>query len=118
MIRPGQEWGPGQIMDDGAGGAEVVVQRLGGVPGAEAAAVEYLAAHGREHRAHALEQRGIAAESLARLTCPIGVTGITGKQPELIAVAVVAQEARSSILVNQKLRFLMKTQRFAPLLKM
>jgi xanthine dehydrogenase accessory factor len=25
------------------------------------------------------------------MTCPIGVPGITGKEPELIAVAVVAQ---------------------------
>mgnify|MGYP003406571463 FL=1 len=25
------------------------------------------------------------------MTCPIGVPGIAGKQPELIAVAVVAQ---------------------------
>lgn len=36
-------------------------------------------------------QRGIDATVLARLTCPIGVQGITGKQPELIAVSVVAQ---------------------------
>lgn len=36
-------------------------------------------------------QRGIGDEVLARLTCPIGVAGITGKQPEVIAVAVVAQ---------------------------
>ena len=38
-----------------------------------------------------LAQRGIDAATLARLTCPIGVPGITGKQPELIALAVVAQ---------------------------
>ncbi len=38
-----------------------------------------------------LDQRGIAADALARLTCPIGVPGIPGKQPEQIAVAVVAQ---------------------------
>ena len=37
------------------------------------------------------EQRGIGADALARLTCPIGVPGITGKEPELIARAVVAQ---------------------------
>ena len=36
-------------------------------------------------------QRGIDAATLARLTCPIGVPGIPGKQPEQIAVAVVAQ---------------------------
>lgn len=36
-------------------------------------------------------QRGIGEPALARLTCPIGVAGIAGKQPEVIAVAVVAQ---------------------------
>jgi len=40
---------------------------------------------------HRFEQRGIAADVLARLTCPIGVPGIVGKEPEVIAVAVVAQ---------------------------
>ena len=40
---------------------------------------------------HRFEQRGIAPEVLARLTCPIGLPGIAGKQPELIALAVVAQ---------------------------
>ena len=40
---------------------------------------------------HRLEARGLPPEALARLTCPIGVPGITGKQPELIALAVVAQ---------------------------
>ena len=38
-----------------------------------------------------LTQRGIDAATVGRLTCPMGVPGITGKQPELIAVAVVAQ---------------------------
>ena len=37
------------------------------------------------------EQRGFGAEALARITCPIGVPGITGKQPEVIALALVAQ---------------------------
>jgi xanthine dehydrogenase accessory factor len=36
-------------------------------------------------------QRGVADTALDRLTCPIGVPGIPGKQPEQIAVAVVAQ---------------------------
>jgi xanthine dehydrogenase accessory factor len=40
---------------------------------------------------HRLAERGIAPELLARLTCPIGVPGIEGKEPEVIAVAVVAQ---------------------------
>jgi len=40
---------------------------------------------------HRLEQRGIAADALARLSCPIGVPGIAGKEPEVIAVAAVAQ---------------------------
>jgi xanthine dehydrogenase accessory factor len=45
----------------------------------------------RQRFIHRFEQRGIAADAIARMTCPIGVEGISGKQPELIAVAVVAQ---------------------------
>ena len=33
----------------------------------------------------------MAAERIARITCPIGVAGIGGKEPEVIAAAVVAQ---------------------------
>jgi xanthine dehydrogenase accessory factor len=40
---------------------------------------------------HRLEARGIGADVLARLTCPIGIAGIAGKEPEVIAVAAVAQ---------------------------
>jgi len=40
---------------------------------------------------HRLEERGFAAEEIARITCPIGVLGIAGKEPEVIAVAVAAQ---------------------------
>lgn len=40
---------------------------------------------------HRLLQRGLAAEMIARLTCPIGLPGITGKEPSVLAVAVVAQ---------------------------
>ncbi|KQU80254.1 MULTISPECIES: xanthine dehydrogenase accessory protein XdhC [unclassified Rhizobacter] len=40
---------------------------------------------------HRFEERGVPADALARLTCPIGVPGIAGKEPEVIAVAVVAQ---------------------------
>jgi xanthine dehydrogenase accessory factor len=40
---------------------------------------------------HRMQERGIAPELLARMQCPIGVAGIAGKEPEVIAVAVVAQ---------------------------
>ena len=40
---------------------------------------------------HRLEERGFGADELARITCPIGVPGIVGKQPEVIAVATAAQ---------------------------
>ena len=40
---------------------------------------------------HRFEQRGITPETIARLTCPIGVEQIEGKEPEIIALAVVAQ---------------------------
>ena len=45
----------------------------------------------RQRFIHRYEQRGIASEAIARMTCPIGVEGIAGKQPEIIAVGVVAQ---------------------------
>lgn len=37
------------------------------------------------------EQRGIPAATVARMTCPIGVPGIAGKEPQVIAIAAVAQ---------------------------
>ncbi|AVP58359.1 xanthine dehydrogenase accessory protein XdhC [Pulveribacter suum] len=40
---------------------------------------------------HRLEARGFTPQELAHVTCPIGVSGITGKEPEVIAVAVAAQ---------------------------
>jgi xanthine dehydrogenase accessory factor len=40
---------------------------------------------------HRLEARGFSPEELAHVTCPIGVPGIEGKEPEVIAVAVAAQ---------------------------
>ncbi len=40
---------------------------------------------------HRLEERGFSADEIARITCPIGVPGISGKEPEVIAVAVAAQ---------------------------
>lgn len=38
-----------------------------------------------------LVERGIAREQLGRLTCPIGIPSIRGKEPGVIAVAVAAQ---------------------------
>jgi xanthine dehydrogenase accessory factor len=40
---------------------------------------------------HRLEARGFTTEELSHVTCPIGVPGIEGKEPEVIAVAVAAQ---------------------------
>ena len=40
---------------------------------------------------HRLEQRGFTPAEIERITCPIGVPGIAGKEPEVIAVAVAAQ---------------------------
>lgn len=40
---------------------------------------------------HRLTERGLASQAIERLTCPIGVPGIEGKEPEVIAAAVVAQ---------------------------
>lgn len=38
-----------------------------------------------------LRRRGFSEQELAHITCPIGVSGIEGKEPEVIAVAVAAQ---------------------------
>lgn len=40
---------------------------------------------------HRLRERGIDESTLARMTCPIGLPGIGGKQPGVIAVAIAAQ---------------------------
>ena len=40
---------------------------------------------------HRLAARGFNAEELAWVTCPIGLPGIAGKEPEVIAVSVAAQ---------------------------
>jgi xanthine dehydrogenase accessory factor len=45
----------------------------------------------RERFRHRLAQRGMASERVARMQCPVGLPGIIGKQPEVIALAVVAQ---------------------------
>jgi xanthine dehydrogenase accessory factor len=40
---------------------------------------------------HRLEARGFSGVELAQVTCPIGLPGIRGKEPEVIAVSVAAQ---------------------------
>ena len=40
---------------------------------------------------HRLLERGVTPALLQRMVCPIGVPGITGKEPGVIALAVVAQ---------------------------
>jgi xanthine dehydrogenase accessory factor len=45
----------------------------------------------RERFRHRLCARGLGDERVARMQCPVGLPGIAGKQPEIIALAVVAQ---------------------------
>jgi xanthine dehydrogenase accessory factor len=40
---------------------------------------------------HRLEQRGFSGAELGRITCPIGLAQIRGKEPEVIAAGVAAQ---------------------------
>ncbi|MFC5474986.1 xanthine dehydrogenase accessory protein XdhC [Paraherbaspirillum soli] len=40
---------------------------------------------------HRLRERGIAPERLAEMVCPIGIPGIVGKEPAVIAASVSAQ---------------------------
>ena len=40
---------------------------------------------------HRLQERGFSEAELEQITCPIGVPGVQGKAPEVIAVAVAAQ---------------------------
>lgn len=40
---------------------------------------------------HRLRDRGISQDQLATMTCPVGVPGITGKAPAVIAASVCAQ---------------------------
>lgn len=50
--------------------------------------------HKRRHFEHLLRRQGIDEATLSRLVCPLGITGISGKEPEIIAVAVAAQLLR------------------------
>ena len=72
------------------------LQRLrAGPPGGPAPDLPYIGLIGSKTKwatfRHRLEQRGFSAGELARVTCPIGLPGIAGKEPEVIAVSVAAQ---------------------------
>lgn len=45
----------------------------------------------RQQFVQRFEERGVPVERIARMTCPIGLPGISGKEPELMAMSVVAQ---------------------------
>ena len=45
----------------------------------------------RERFIHRYQALGIAEETIAGMRCPIGIDGINGKEPEVIAIGVVAQ---------------------------
>ena len=45
----------------------------------------------REQCVHRFEEHGVPGERIARLTCPIGLPGIRGKEPELMALSILAQ---------------------------
>jgi xanthine dehydrogenase accessory factor len=45
---------------------------------------------------HRLLDRGIPEATVARMVCPIGLDGVEGKEPEVIAVGVVAQLLQKS----------------------
>ncbi|RZL42440.1 MAG: xanthine dehydrogenase accessory protein XdhC, partial [Variovorax sp.] len=44
---------------------------------------------------HRLAARGFGEAEMDRVTCPIGLGGIAGKEPEVIAVGVAAQLLQS-----------------------
>ena len=46
---------------------------------------------------HRLQARGFSAAELERVTCPIGLPGIRGKQPAVVALAVVAQLLQAGV---------------------
>ena len=50
---------------------------------------------------HRLRERGIDEVLLQRLVCPIGIEGIVGKHPEVVAVSAVAQLLRLSSQPSQ-----------------
>jgi xanthine dehydrogenase accessory factor len=61
-----------------------------------------------------LAERGVAAEAIARLTCPIGLAGIAGKAPEVIAAAVLAQLLQAQSAQAQSVAHMPSTDRPTP----
>jgi xanthine dehydrogenase accessory factor len=51
---------------------------------------------------HRFEAMGIAHDAIARMTCPIGLPGIEGKEPEVIAAGVAAQLLQASSAGRQE----------------
>ena len=49
-----------------------------------------------------LERDGVGPTALARLTCPIGMAGVIGKEPDVIAIAVLAQLLQLAAAVPDK----------------
>lgn len=63
-----------------------------------------------------LRARGIGDDALARMTCPIGISGITGKAPAVIAIAVAAQlmqvwEKQQAEVIESLPNFIMERSR-------
>lgn len=54
----------------------------------------------RERFRHRLARRGMDEARIDRMQCPVGVPGIPGKQPEIIALAVVAQLLQHATLLS------------------
>ena len=54
----------------------------------------------RQRFIHRFEARGIDPDIVARMICPIGIQPIDGKEPEVIAVGVVAQLLQRRALLN------------------
>ena len=54
----------------------------------------------RERFRHRLEQRGMDDARIDRMHCPVGTAGIAGKQPEVIALAVVAQLMQQATTIS------------------
>jgi xanthine dehydrogenase accessory factor len=57
-----------------------------------------------------MQRRGMPAARFAAMTCPIGVAGIPGKEPAMIAIAVAAEllQARAKAVARHEAEGTMK----------